>query len=415
MKTHPISAEQIDARLTQGLGPRISRGKKVLLIIPDTTRTAPVANMVQRIHRLLKDHDVQMDILVALGTHPPLTKEAMCRHLGAASASLETLYPGVRIMNHAWNDPSALVQIGSISAERVAELTQGLMAEKVPLTLNRMICDYDQLLILGPVFPHEVAGFSGGSKYLFPGISGPEMIDFFHWLGAVITNLRIIGVRDNPVRAVLDEAAAQVPLPVHAVSMVVHNGQLVHVAVGGMAESWRAAVEQSQRLHVVRQPRLYQRVLACAPKMYDDLWTGGKCMYKCEAIVADGGEIIIYAPHINSFSITHGHVLEQIGCHVIGYYLQQPERFRGISRAIMAVSSYIKGAGEYRQGVERARIRVTVASGISREACERAGLGYADPARINLRDWPNREEEGRMFIEKAGETLYLPQEKGRSP
>jgi len=284
-----------------------------------------------------------------------------------------------------------------------------------PLTLNRAIRNYDQLLILGPVFPHEVAGFSGGSKYLFPGISGPEMIDFFHWLGAIITSLKTIGIRDNPVRAVLDEAAAQVPLPVHAVSIVVHLGQLAHVSVGGVTESWRAAAEQSQRLHMVHKPRLYQCVLACAPKMYDDLWTGGKCMYKCEAVVADGGEIIIYAPHINSFSITHGRVLEQIGYHVIGYYLQQPERFKGISRAIMAVSSYVKGAGEYRDGVERARIRVTVASGIGREVCERAGLGYADPARINLRDWQNHEEEGRLFIEKAGETLYLPQEKGRTP
>ncbi len=282
-------------------------------------------------------------------------------------------------------------------------------------TLNQAIRNYNQLLILGPVFPHEVAGFSGGSKYLFPGISGPEMIDFIHWLGAIITNLKTIGIRDNPVRAVLDEAAAQVPLPVHAVSMVVHNGRLAHVSVGGMTESWRAAVEQSQRLHVVRKPRLYQRVLACAPKMYTDLWTGGKCMYKCEAVVADGGEIIIYAPHITSFSITHGHVLEQIGYHVIGYYLQQPERFKGISRAIMAVSSYMKGAGEYCDGVERPRIRVTVASGISREACERVGLGYANPTRINLRDWPNREEKGLLFIEKAGEMLYLPQEKGRSP
>jgi len=213
----------------------------------------------------------------------------------------------------------------------------------------------------------------------------------------------------------LEEAAAQVPLPVHAVSMVVHNGKLAHVSVGGVTESWHAAAEQSQRLHVVRKPRLYQRVLACAPKMYDDLWTGGKCMYKCEAVVADGGEIIIYAPHINSLSITHGRVLEQIGYHVTGYYLQQPERFKGISRAVMAVSSYIKGTGEYRDGVERARIRVTIASGINRETCERVGLGYANPARINLRDWPNREEEGLLFIEKAGETLYLPQEKGISP
>ena len=410
-----MNSTDLDSLLQDGLTRRIPCGSKVLLIIPDTTRTAPVADMVRRLHRILRELNAQHDIMVALGTHPPLTEPALRRHLGIANGSLADAFPGVRIMNHAWDDPASLISIGTIPAARIAELSHGLMAENVPLTINRAIRDYDQLLILGPVFPHEVAGFSGGSKYLFPGISGPEMIDFFHWLGAVLTNLKTIGIRDNPARAVLDEAAAQVPLPVHAVSMVVHNGRLAHVSVGDVTESWRAAADQSQRLHVVRKPRLYQRVLACAPKMYDDLWTGGKCMYKCEAVVADGGEIIIYAPHINSLSITHGHVLEQIGYHVIGYYLQQPERFKGMSRAIMAVSSYIKGAGEYRDGVERARIRVTIAAGISREACGRVGLGYADPARINLRDWSNREEEGLLFIEKAGETLYLPQEKGRSP
>lgn len=410
-----MNSTDLDKLLRDGLTRRILCGSKVLLIIPDTTRTAPVADMVRRIHLILRDLNAPHDIMVALGTHPPLAESALRHHLGVANGSLTDAFPGVRVMNHAWDDPASLISIGTIPAARIAELSHGLMAENVPLTLNRAIRNYDQLLILGPVFPHEVAGFSGGSKYLFPGISGPEMIDFFHWLGAIITNLKTIGIRDNPVRAVLDEAALQVPLPVHAISMVVHNGQLTHVSVGGVKESWRAAVEQSQRLHVARKPRLYQRVLACAPQMYDDLWTGGKCMYKCEAVVADGGEIIIYAPHITSFSITHGHILEQIGYHVIGYYLRQPERFKGISRAVMAVSSYLKGAGEYRDGGEHPRIRVTLASGINRETCARAGLGYTDPARINLRDWRNREEEGLLFIEKAGETLYLPQEKGNTP
>ena len=410
-----MNSTDLDSLLQDGLTRRIPCGSKVLLIIPDMTRTAPVADMVRRLHRILRELNAQHDIMVALGTHPPLTEPALRRHLGIANGSLADAFPGVRVMNHAWDDPASLISIGTIPAARIAELSHGLMAENVPLTINRAIRDYDQLLILGPVFPHEVAGFSGGSKYLFPGISGPEMIDFFHWLGAVLTNLKTIGIRDNPVRAVLDEAAAHVPLPVHAISMVVHNGRLAHVSVGSVTESWRAAVEQSQRLHVVHKPRLYQRVLACAPKMYDDLWTGGKCMYKCEAVVADGGEIIIYAPHINSLSITHGRVLEQIGYHVTGYYLQQPERFKDISRAVMAVSSYIKGTGEYCNGKERARIRVTIASGINQETCERVRLGYADPARINLRDWPNREEEGLLFIEKAGETLYLPQEKEISP
>ena len=76
------------------------------------------------------------------------------------------------------------------------------------VALNKLPLEYDHVLVCGPVFPHEVVGFSGGNKYLFPGIAGPEIIHFTHWLGAVITNYEIIGTKDTPVRAVIDRAAA---------------------------------------------------------------------------------------------------------------------------------------------------------------------------------------------------------------
>ena len=79
--------------------------------------------------------------------------------------------------------------------------------------INRRLFDYDQVIIVGPVFPHEVVGFSGGNKYLFPGVSGPEVLNFFHWLGAVVTNPMIIGNKWTPVRKVVDRAAAMVSVP----------------------------------------------------------------------------------------------------------------------------------------------------------------------------------------------------------
>jgi len=405
-----MTPQETDSILSDGLPQVIEPGRRVLLIVPDTTRTAPVGDLVQRMVPMIQDLGARVDIIVALGTHPALPGDVMKRHLGVTDEALAGRFADVKLMNHEWNNPASLGKIGEIPAGRVAELTGGPMAEDVDLTLNRVISEYDQLLILGPVFPHEIAGFSGGSKYLFPGISGVEMINFSHWLGAVITNRKIIGVIDNPVRRVLDEAAGRVPMPVDAVSIVVHHGDLAHLSVGPVFESWRAAAEQSARLHVVRKPRLFHRALSCAPLMYPDLWTGGKCMFKVEPVIEDGGEIIIYAPHADSFSVVHGRIMNQIGYHVRDYFLKQMDRFRHVPRAVMAVSTYLKGSGTFEDGVETPRIKVSVASQIPREDVERAGLGYVDMNEIDIEDWRGREDEGILFVERAGETLYLPEE-----
>lgn len=404
-----LTSDQIDRILYKGLRHVGSEGRRVLLIVPDTTRDAPVADMVPRILSLMRDLGTHVDIIIALGTHQPMSDREMRRHLGFSDPAVAKRFKDIEIMNHTWNDPSTICSIGRISAERMDELTGGLMPEEVNLTLNEIIYEYDRLLILGPVLPHSVAGFSGGSKYLFPGISGPEMIDYFHWLGAIITNLKIIGIADNPVRRVLDEAASQVPMPVDAACMVVRDGGLAHLAVGPLFQAWRAAVKESARNYIVRKPRLYKRALACCPPMYDDFWTGGKPIYNVEPVIEDGGEVIVYAPHIESLSVTHEATMRKIGYHVADYYLKQPEKFQGISRAVMAVSAYIKGSGTYENGIEKPRIKVTLASKIPKAEIEALGLNYADPASINFADWKDREEEGILFVEHAGETLYLPE------
>ena len=181
----------------------------------------------------------------------------------------------------------------------------------VPVNVNRRIFDYDQLIIVGPVFPHEVVGFSGGNKYLFPGVSGPEVLNFFHWLGAVVTNPMIIGNKYTPVRKVVDRAGSMVTVP----NSLLHGG--------GSWRNWRAflsdrrriawdrASDLSRTLHITYKDHPFHTVLSCAPLMYDELWVGGKCMYKLEPVVADGGELIIYAPHIHEISITHGALIRQ--------------------------------------------------------------------------------------------------------
>jgi lactate racemase len=393
--------------IASGLAKLNIEGKRVLVIIPDTTRTAPVGLIMKIIHKHLRHRVAKMDLLVALGTHPPLSRSAMLRHLDVGEEEYIRDYGDMECFNHSWNDPSSLVEIGVLPAKFICEVTGGLMEEDVRLTVNRLTFDYDHLLIVGPVFPHEIAGFSGGAKYLFPGISGPEMIDFTHWLAAIITNIKIIGRADNPIRRILDAGAEFMPVPVSAISLVTHQGKLAGVYVGPLKDSWKQAVTLAQSLHIITKPHPFKRVLACSPTMYDDLWTGSKCMYKCEPVVADGGELIIYAPHISSFSYVHGHILEKIGYHVRDYYLRDMEPFANVPRAVMAVSALVKGAGTFEHNIEKPRIQVTLATAISAEACRKAGLGYADPKDIDFSQFQGREDEGILFVEKAGETLFL--------
>jgi nickel-dependent lactate racemase len=150
----------------------------------------------------------------------------------------------------------------------------------------------------------------------------------------------------------------------------------------------------------------FATVIGQASARYDELWTAGKVMYKLEQIVADGGELIIHAPHVGRLSRTWGAEIERVGYHVRDYFLAQPERFAGIPRGVLAHSTHVRGAGSFDQGVERPRIRVTLATGIPRDVCERVNLGYADPSGIDPARHQGREAEGVLVVPDAGEVLY---------
>ena len=148
--------------------------------------------------------------------------------------------------------PGDFAQLGSIPAREVADLTRGRLREDVPVALNRLATEYDHVLICGPVFPHEVAGFSGGTKYLFPGIAAPEIIHFTHWLGALITSYEVIGTIDTPVRAVIDRAAALLDTPMSLLALVVSHrrrgGHVLRRRARGVAAGRDAVVAASYRL-----------------------------------------------------------------------------------------------------------------------------------------------------------------------
>jgi nickel-dependent lactate racemase len=400
----PLSASEVREVLQRALSRHDLAGKRVLVIIPDGTRTAPIPLLFRLFGELLGRRAAALDYLVALGTHRPMDDAALSKLVGAPVRQGRA--GDSRVFNHEWQDAQAFVRLGTIPAAEVSALSQGMLSLDVHVEVNRLILDYDQVLICGPVFPHEVVGFSGGHKYLFPGISGPEMINVTHWLGALLTSMDIIGTRDTPVRRMIDRAASLVPVPMQCVALVVEGEGLAGMYVGAPKEAWQEATRLSEKVDIVYVDRPFERVLSVMPAMYDDLWTAAKGMYKLEPVIADGGEVVIYAPHISEVSYTHGRVIDEVGYHVRDYFVKQWDRFKGYPWGVLAHSTHLRGTGTYEDGVERARIKVTLATGIPRERCQRIGLGYLDPDSVEQRDWEGHEEGGVKIVHRAGEVLY---------
>jgi lactate racemase len=380
--------------------------KRVLMIVPDGTRTCPLGLLFKGMFEAVSATASAFDVMIALGTHQPMSEDSICHRLEITAEERRTTYASVRLLNHQWDNPTALQHIGTIAAEEINHLTNGLFSIDVPVTINRHIHEYDRIIIAGPVFPHEVVGFSGGNKYLFPGVSGPEVLNFFHWLGALVTNPMIIGNKYTPVRAVVDRAASMVSVPKLCFCMVVDHGRLAGLFAGSPETAWSSASDLSRELHITYKDHPFHTVLSCAPPMYDELWVGGKCMYKLEPVVADGGELIIFAPHISEISLTHGHLILEIGYHCRDYFWKQWDKYKNVPWGVLAHSTHVRGIGTYEDGSEKCRVQVTLATGIPEEVCQSINLGYRDPRTIVPADFDSREEEGVLVVPKAGEMLY---------
>ncbi len=380
--------------------------KRVLVIIPDGTRTMPMPLMFDLLQKSIGERAAACDFLVALGTHPLMRDSELSTLVG------QTVVNGrgasCKVMNHRWDDPTTFTELGVVPKEEVTRISGGLLEEAIPVRINRAIFDYDQVLICGPVFPHEVVGFSGGNKYLFPGIGGPEIIGTTHWLGALHGSYEIIGTFSTPVREMIDKAAELVKVPVACLAAVVNQDGFLGLYYGEPKEAWRAAAELSAQTHIIWVAEPFQRVLSVMPTLYGDLWTAAKGMYKVEPAIANGGEVVIYAPHISEVSYTYGAEIDKIGYHCRDYFVKQIEKFKHVPRGVLAHSTHLRGKGTFddQSSVESNRITVTLATGISEERCRKLNLNYRDPATINPDEWRGRESEGIKLIPRAGEVLY---------
>jgi nickel-dependent lactate racemase len=403
-----LTEDEIRAFVQENLSGADIDGKSVCLVVPDGTRSCPLDLLISALYGSLARRASKVTVLIALGTHAAMDEAHLSKHLGYPEGQLESTYPGLEVRNHEWWDPDRLVSVGTIGAETVSRLSDGRMALPVDVVINRAVVDADVAIVVGPVFPHEVVGFSGGNKYFFPGVAGHEIIDFSHWLGALITSAEIIGTRGiTPVRALINEAVELLPTQRLALCLVAQSGtRALHAASFGTPEdAWAACAEISAETHVEYLTAPVSTVLSVLPIKYEDIWTGAKGFYTVVPVVADGGEVIIYAPHITQISAMHP-AIEEIGYHCRDYFLKQWDRFRDKHWGDLAHSTHLFGAGTYDAdtGVEQGRVTVTLATSIPEDVVRRANLNYRDPATIDIAAYERAPDT--LVLPQAGEVLY---------
>ena len=391
--------------------------KRVLLIHPDYTRTDFTDKLVPLIYQELKSKGMEkIDSLNAGGTHRLMTEEEIRSKLGLPSQiNFDNYY------NHEYNNPGQLVTVGEISSSFVEEKTNGELSQSIPVVVNKLITeDYDLIITLSGTLPHEAAGYSGGLKVFFPGISGPGVIDLLHWAAVLIGIPQIIGTVDNPAREVINQGSSyifnQIKAPTISFNMVfeeehqvIPKGLYIGAGYNGFIEAYKQASRASSQLHVIYIDEPLERAVQVIDKSYDEIWTAGKGSYKLQSpgVMAPGGEIIIYAPHINCF---HSRpemdiALRQIGYHCKDYvkkYLESnPEFSKNIAAHVINVR--VPGSFDINSRKEEFNFKVTLATGISKDICESVGLGYRNPDSIHREDFIG---PGKLWIENGGKYLY---------
>ncbi|MDD6308006.1 MAG: lactate racemase domain-containing protein [Clostridia bacterium] len=294
-----LSPEALRAALAESIEGKSL--KKVLIIPPDYTRMYSGAGQITAMYYDMLKDTCEIDILPALGTHEPMTKEECTAFFGEG-------VPFDRILVHNWK--TDVVKIGEVPAAFVSEVSEGLVNDKIDVEVNRLIMDksYDLILSVGQVVPHEVVGMANYSKNLFVGCGGNNMINSSHMLGAFYGMERIMGKDFSPVRRVFDYAQehflADVPL-LFVLTVTTNTGDDVHIHglyIGTDRKNFEHAVAHSRATNLTFVDAPFKKVVVnLDPREFKSTWLGNKAIYRTRMAIADGGALIVLAPGVRKF------------------------------------------------------------------------------------------------------------------
>ncbi len=294
-----LSRDEIRAALCRSLEGR--QPKKVLLLPPDYTRYHSNAGFITNCYyHMLTDMGAWVDVMPALGSHRPVTKEEAADMFGDI--------PFERFLEHNWR--TEVVRLGEVSGEYLSEITDGLWTDPVSVEVNKRVMDesYDLILSVGQVVPHEVIGMANHAKNLFVGVGGSDMINKSHMVGAVYGMERMMGRDYTPVRKLFDYALKTFlgdrPI-VFVLTVTTAPGGVIHthgLFIGDTRKVLEEAVALAQEKNIdFVEHGIKKCVVYLDPKEFQSTWLGNKAVYRTRMAVADDGDLIILAPGITHF------------------------------------------------------------------------------------------------------------------
>ncbi|MGB6385062.1 MAG: lactate racemase domain-containing protein [Terriglobales bacterium] len=379
---------------------KLGKRRKVLAVPPDQTRSSSRAGELTRYVWNYYGEGLHA-VLPALGTHKAMSPDQTTAMFGNVP----------RDLFHVHNWRHDVETIGAVPREFIQEQSEGKLDYDWPAQVNRLIShgEFDLILSVGQVVPHEVIGMANYNKNILVGTGGPDSINRSHYLGAVYGMERIMGRADNPVRRVLNYAASHFlsDLPiVYVLTVVSRNISGATVArglfVGDDSECFHRAAELSFQVNFELMPKPMRKVLVYLdPHEFRSTWLGNKAIYRTRMAMEDGGELIILAPGVREFGEDHkiDGLIRKYGYHGAEATLTMVRENEDLAADLGAAAHLIHGSSE-------GRFRITYCPGhLTREEVERSGFEYCDLSQMTQLYDPAKLKQGWNRV--AGEDVYF--------
>ncbi|QDU60091.1 hypothetical protein Pan216_09280 [Planctomycetes bacterium Pan216] len=388
----------IDEMLAQ-LGPL----NRVLILPPDITRYHSWAGKLTQLLYQSLDSGAHVEIMPTIGTHFPMS-----------DSEIEKMYSGIprdRFRDHDWRH--GLARLGVVPGEKIHELSGGRLDYPINIEVNPLLVegDWDAILSVGQLVPHEVIGIANHAKNVFVGVGGADTINKTHYLGAVVGMESIMGRAANPVRAVFEYASEHFAdeLPITYLLTVRGRDSEAGLVTRGLYAGndtecfYRGAkLCQQANLNLLDEP-LPKVVVYLEPEEFKSTWLGNKAVYRTRMAIADDGELIVLAPGVREFGEDPeiDRLIRKYG-------------YRGIPKTLANVAENpelaqnLSAAAHLMHGSSEDRFKITYCPGhLSQEEIEGVNFAYADLATMAERYNPETLTDGINQLPDGEEIFYI--------
>ena len=404
--TTNLSADDLKNGLYEALN-KLGEKNKVLAVPPDFTRFPSRAGELTEFAWMYYE-DRMTDILPALGTHTPMTDDQIFHMFGKTPRSL--------FRDHDWRND--VVTIGTVPAEFVKEVSEGTVDYPWPVQVNKLLIEgeFDLILSIGQVVPHEVVGMANYNKNIFVGTGGAEGINKSHFIGAAYGMERMMGRADTPVRKIFNYGSEHFAkdLPIVYVQTVVglnketNQLQTYGLFIGDDFEVFDRAAKLSLEVNfeMVSEP-LKKVIVWLDPTEFKSTWLGNKSVYRTRMAIADGGELIVLAPALKEFGEDKeiDRLIRKYGYFGTPHTLKMTEENEELRNNLSAAAHLIHGSSE-------GRFSITYCPGkeehnLTKEEIESVGFKWADIDEVMLKYNPDKLKEGFNTMEDGEKVFYV--------